>query len=161
MNMSTPVERTREEVRQAREAKRAAAAALGVDEHYVSELVERFYAAIREDDLLGPIFAERVESWPEHLARMKSFWRSILFNSGEFSGNPMVKHVVIPGLEERHFAHWLTLFYATLRDLEGDPGASSLVGERARAIADSLLTGITIRRDGIAGSRAGAGLPHI
>ncbi len=161
MNMSTPVERTREEVRQAREAKRAAAAALGVDEHYVSELVERFYAAIREDDLLGPIFAERVESWPEHLSRMKSFWRSILFNSGEFSGNPMVKHVVIPGLEERHFAHWLMLFYATLRDLEGDPGASSLVGERARAIADSLLTGITIRREGIGGSRAGEGLPRI
>jgi len=161
MNMSTPVERTREEVRQAREAKRAAAAALGVDEHYVSELVERFYGAIREDDLLGPIFAERVESWPDHLARMKSFWRSILFNSGEFSGNPMVKHVVIPGLEERHFAHWLTLFYATLRDLEGDPAASSLVGERARAIADSLLTGITIRREGLAGSRAGEGLPRL
>lgn len=161
MSTSTPAERTREEVRQAREAKRAAAAAIGVDERYVSELVERFYAAIREDDLLGPIFAERVESWPEHLARMKSFWRSILFNSGEFSGNPMVKHVVITGLEERHFAHWLTLFYATLRELEGDPGASSLVGERARAIADSLLTGITIRREGLAGSRAGEGLPRL
>lgn len=161
MNTPTPIERTREEVRQAREAKRAAAAALGVDEPYVSELVERFYAAIRKDDLLGPIFAERVESWPEHLSRMKSFWRSILFNSGEFSGNPMVKHLVIPGLEEHHFAHWLTLFYATLRDLEGDPRASSLVGERARAIADSLLTGIMVRREGLTGARAGEQLPRI
>ena len=161
MSTSTPVERSREQVRQAREAKRAQAEALGVDERYVSELVERFYASIQKDDLLGPIFAERIVSWPEHLARMKTFWRSILFNSGEFSGNPMLKHMAIPGLEARHFAHWLTLFYATLRELEDDPGATSLVGARARAIADSLLTGITIRRDGLAGSRAGDGLPHV
>lgn len=158
---SPPVERTRDQVMAARAAKRAEAAALGVDEQFVSDLVDRFYASIQNDELLGPIFAERITSWPEHLERMKTFWRSILFNSGEFSGNPMLKHMVIPGIEERHFAHWLTLFYATLRDLEGDPGATTLVAGRARAIADSLLTGIAIRRDGLVGSRAGQALPHV
>lgn len=158
---SPPVERTRDQVMAARAAKRAEAAALGVDEQFVSDLVDRFYASIQNDELLGPIFSERITSWPEHLDRMKTFWRSILFNSGEFSGNPMLKHMVIPGIEERHFAHWLTLFYATLRDLEGDPGATTLVAGRARAIADSLLTGIAIRRDGLVGSRAGQALPHV
>lgn len=161
MSTSVPAERSREQVMQARAAKRAEAAALGVDEQFVSDMVERFYASIQEDDLLGPIFAERIVSWPEHLDRMKSFWRSILFNSGEFSGNPMLKHIVIPGVGERHFAHWLNLFYATLRDMEGAPGATSLVGARARAIADSLLTGIAIRREGLLGSRAGQALPRV
>lgn len=161
MSTSVPAERSRELVMQARAAKRAEAAALGVDEQFVSDMVERFYASIQEDDLLGPIFAERIVSWPEHLDRMKSFWRSILFNSGEFSGNPMLKHIVIPGIGERHFAHWLNLFYATLRDMEGAPGATSLVGARARAIADSLLTGIAIRREGLLGSRAGQALPRV
>ena len=64
------------------------------------------------------------------------------------------------GLEERHFAHWLTLFYATLRELEPTDAATRLVGERARMIADSLLTGIETRRNGLAGARAGESLPH-
>ena len=153
-------ERTRSEVLQAREAKRAQAEALGVDEAFVSRMVETFYAAVRADDMLGPIFAERIEDWPVHLERMKRFWRSILFNSGEFSGNPMLKHLAIPGLELRHFSRWLDLFYETLREAEGHPTATELVGTRARMIADSLLTAIEMRRDGLAGGCAGKDLPH-
>ena len=153
-------ERTRSEVREAREAKRAQAEALGVDEAFVSRMVETFYAAVRADDMLGPIFAERIEDWPVHLERMKRFWRSILFNSGEFSGNPMLKRLAIPGLELRHFSRWLDLFYETLREAEGHPTATELVGTRARMIADSLLTAIEMRRNGLAGGRAGKDLPH-
>lgn len=133
---------------------------MGVDVDFIGELVERFYAKVRQDAVLGPIFNERVEDWPEHLARLKQFWRSILHNSGEFSGNPMATHLAIPGLEEAHFVHWLELFYATLRDLADHPDAVGLVGKRARMIADSLLTGIETKRHGIAGARAGRDLPH-
>lgn len=161
MNTSATQERTRDQVARIRAAKRAKAVAVGVDEAFVSQLVEGFYAAVRDDDLLGPIFAQRIADWPQHLDRMKRFWRSILFNSGEFSGNPMLKHMAIPGLEERHFARWLELFYAQLRTLESMPGAAPLVGRSARMIADSLLTGIATRRSGLAGSRAGGNLPHV
>lgn len=154
-------ERTREEVQAVRAAKRAHAEGLGVDEQFVSRMVETFYGAVRADDLLGPIFAERIEDWPVHLERMKAFWRSILFNSAEFSGNPMRKHMAIPGLEERHFSRWLELFYATLRELEQSPDGTLLVGARARSIADSLLTGIAVKREGLVGSRAGKDLPHV
>ena len=143
-----------------RAEKRAAAEAIGVDADYIDHLVQTFYDKIREDELLGPIFAERISDWPAHLLRMKAFWRSVLHNSGEFSGNPMLKHLAIPGLELRHFAHWLDLFYATLREAEGHPQATALVGGRARMIADSLLTAIAMRRDGLSAGRAGKDLPH-
>src|SRR5690606_12985364 len=98
--------------------------------------------------------------WPAHLARMKAFWRSVLHNSGEFSGNPMLKHMIIPGIGLTHFSHWLDLFYATLRDLEPHPEATELVGGRARMIADSLLTGIAMRRGRLAAAQVGQDLPH-
>lgn len=145
----------------ARARKKAEAEAKGIDADYVSALVDAFYGRIRADALLGPIFAERITDWDWHLDRMKRFWRSILHNSGEFSGNPMAKHLAIPGLEERHFAHWLDLFYATLRELEGDPRATAEVGQRARMIADSLLTGIAMHAGGLAGARAGEKLPRL
>jgi len=147
-------------VRAKREEKRAAAQAVGIDAAYISGFVDRFYARIREDELLGPIFAARIADWDGHLAKMKRFWRSILHNSGEFRGNPMIKHIAIPGLDVSHFARWLELFYATLREEEPDPAATSLVGGRARMIADSLLTGIEMHRTGISGASAGRDLPH-
>ncbi|RZK01241.1 MAG: group III truncated hemoglobin [Novosphingobium sp.] len=145
----------------ARERKRAEAEAIGIDVDYVSRLVDTFYDRIRTDDLLGPIFAERIADWPPHLDRMKSFWRSVLHNSGEFSGNPMAKHLAMPELETHHFARWLDLFYATLRDLETHPAATRLVGTRARMIAESLLTGIAMRAHGMGAMKAGADLPEV
>lgn len=144
-----------------RAEKKAAAEQIGVDADYIDHLVESFYAKIRADSLLGPIFAERITDWPTHLARMKAFWRSVLHNSGEFAGNPMLKHQAIPGLERRHFSRWLELFYLTLREAEPTSEASALVAGRARMIADSLLTGIAMQRDGLQGSRAGKDLPHV
>ena len=145
---------------QKRAEKRAAAEQIGIDAHFIDHLVETFYRKIRGDELLGPIFAERISDWPHHLSRMKAFWRSVLHNSGEFSGNPMLKHLAIPGLAFGHFSHWLELFYETLREGDNDPAAAELVGSRARMIADSLLTGIEMRRNGLAAGRAGEGLPH-
>ncbi len=146
---------------EARSRKRVEAEEAGITADYIASFVDAFYARIRADALLGPIFADRIDDWPQHLDRMNRFWRSILHNSGEFSGNPMLKHIAIPGLEERHFGHWLELFYATLRELESDPAATILVGGRARMIAESLLTGIATQRDGLRGARAGQGLPCV
>lgn len=132
----------------AREEKRKAAEAVGIDPDFIDQMVERFYARVRTDAVLGPIFAERVADWPHHLGRMKAFWGSVLHQSGGFSGNPMMKHIAIPGIEADEFDRWLTLFAETLRDIERDPAATAMIAARARMIADSLLTGIRIHRDG-------------
>lgn len=161
MNVSQPTNEARANVLRARETKRGEAEAIGIDDKFISDMVDGFYAAIRADDLLGPVFAERVADWPPHLTQMKQFWRSILHNSGEFSGNPMARHMAIPGLEPRHFVRWLELFYANLRTAAQHPHAIEQVGGRAHMIAQSLLSGILIRRDGIAGALQKESLPHV
>ncbi len=132
----------------AREARRAEAEAAGVDAPYIALLVDSFYERVRADAVLGPIFAARIQDWPKHLTQMKHFWASVLHASGTFSGNPMAKHIAIPGIEEAEFQRWLMLFDETLKAIEPSPEASSMVAARARQIADSLLTGIRIHRDG-------------
>ena len=59
---------------QVRARKTADALACGIDDAFISQLVESFYDTVRQDDMLGPIFAERIGDWPHHLARMKDFW---------------------------------------------------------------------------------------
>lgn len=145
----------------ARARKLAEAEALGIDAAFISAMVEAFYARIREDALLGPIFAAKITDWPLHLGRMKQFWTSILHGGGAYSGNPMAKHMALPELDEAHFAHWLTLFYATLRDMEQHDAATVQIGTRARMIADSLLTGIELQRSGLVAARAGQRLPKV
>lgn len=144
----------------ARAAKRAAAAAVSIDARFIDRLVEEFYAKVRADPVLAPIFAARIEDWGPHLARMKQFWGVILLGEGQFNGSPMTLHAAIPGIGEFHFRRWLALFDATLRELEGDAGATTLVGTRARSIADSLLTGIHIHRDRRRDLQAMKGLSH-
>ena len=97
--------------------------------------------------VLGPIFVAHVAEWASHLERMNRFWRSVLFSSGEFDGNPMPKHVAIPNLERAQFARWLELFDETLGEI-GSPAARALVVERARNIANSLLNAVVVHRDG-------------
>jgi hemoglobin len=144
----------------ARAAKLAAAEAIGIDAPFIDRLVEAFYAKVREDPVLAPVFAARITDWPPHLARMKQFWAVILRGEGSFNGSPMALHAAIDAIGEFHFRRWLALFEATLRELEGDPAATALVAGRARTIADSLLTGIRIHRDGRRDLKAMKGLAH-
>lgn len=137
----------------ARQAKRQAAAEVGIDDQFVSDLVDRFYERVRGDESLGPIFEEHVDDWPVHLGQMKRFWRSVLFSSGEFLGSPMAKHMAIPGLDRTLFVRWLELFATTLDEL-GSAEAREHVHENATRIANSLLNGILIQREGGFGLRA-------
>src|SRR3546814_10741874 len=61
----------------AREERRAEALAMGIDEPFIAELVDRFYASVREDAMLGPVFDARVDDWPKHLGQMNRFWQSL------------------------------------------------------------------------------------
>lgn len=133
----------------AREQKHSHAAAMGITEDRISELVDTFYDRIRGDEMLGPIFNEIITDWPPHLARMKDFWASIAIESGRFHGNPMVKHLGIPGIDRVHFTRWLTLFNDVLPSIFPHSNACQFLSDRAARIADSLMTGISIHRDGL------------
>lgn len=149
--MTTP-----DHVAQIRVRKKAEALACGIDDAFISVLVERFYDTIRQDDMLGPIFAERIADWPTHLARMKDFWGSIMLDPGRFSGNPMHKHIAIGGLEGAHFDRWWSLWDRTLAQIDPGSAASDRFHEASRRIGESLLTGIRIERGGLAAISARA-----
>ena len=64
--MSTHRTRTAEERRREIQAE---AARLGIDDAYISTLVDSFYARIRADETLGPIFEAAIgDRWDQHMA---------------------------------------------------------------------------------------------
>ncbi|MGZ5178880.1 MAG: group III truncated hemoglobin [Ramlibacter sp.] len=115
-------------------------------EEEVHDLVHTFYANVRNDAHLGPIFESHVRDWPRHLATMVDFWSGALRGTARFRGTPMPKHVGLPGLSADLFRHWLALFRATTAQL---PNAA--MAERARElaarIAQSLWYGYQISRE--------------
>lgn len=141
---------TTDHAERVRTQKMADALACGVDDAFISELVESFYATVRRDDLLGPIFAKQIKDWPLHLARMKDFWASIMLESGRFSGNPMQKHIAIGGLSAAHFSHWQSLWDQTLGQVAPSPAVADRFRQAAQRIGESLLTGIEVHRGGLA-----------
>lgn len=117
--------------RLAREDKRRQAEALRIDDSFIARMVDAFYAKVREDPVLGPIFAAHVVDWTPHFTQMNRFWRSVLFSSGEFAGNPVAKHAVIPDLNRAEFACWLALFDATWARSDRRPRGLISTGARA------------------------------
>jgi hemoglobin len=116
----------------------ARAAAMGIDEAFISRLVETFYGHVREDETLGPIFAGQVEDWDEHLPKMKDFWSSVALNSGRYAGKPVPAHRKLDGVSAADFTVWLSLFERTLEELAPSPEVVSYFMERADRIARSL-----------------------
>ena len=112
----------------------------GIDEAMIDALVEGFYARVRDDALIGPIFAGRITDWAPHLAQMKLFWSSVALSTGVYQGRPMAKHLPLP-IDARHFDRWLELFVETACTL-GSPIADDHFIERARRIAESLELGV-------------------
>lgn len=70
----------------ARAKKTAEASASGIDDVFISKLVERFYGSVRSDQLFGSIFQKRIADWTSDLARMKDFWASVTLEPTRFRG---------------------------------------------------------------------------
>lgn len=119
------------------------AALTGIDEPMIERLVRGFYAKVREDALLAPVFEARIQDWEPHLQRMCAFWSSVALMSGRYHGSPMAKHLPLP-IDAAHFDRWLALFEETARELCPPKAAVHFV-ERARRIAESLELGIAGR----------------
>lgn len=137
--VQTPDQRDEAEVRRAATVERIQQET-GIDEQMIDALVEGFYDRVRRDDLIGPVFADRITDWAPHLAQMKLFWSSVALHSGVYQGRPMPKHLPLP-IEARHFDRWLEIFEATAFEICGPVAARHFIS-RARRIAQSLELGI-------------------
>lgn len=118
----------------------------------IDRVVAAFYAAVRADAVLGPVFAAHVHDWPPHEAKIGRFWRNALLGDGGYSGNPMQVHRGAAGLKPEHFAHWLTIFDGVLVQVLPDGPAKgwSVIAHRiGRGLRLGLapVTGIPNLRD--------------
>lgn len=113
----------------------------------VSTLVHTFYARVRADELLGPIFESIIkDNWAPHLKRMVDFWSTILLYTHKYKDDPMPKHMQLP-VEQRHFDRWLFLFNDTLDTLfAGEIAENAKL--RAGSIAKIMMV-IRARKDGL------------
>jgi hemoglobin len=116
----------------------------GIDEAMIERLIHGFYADVRADPLLGPIFAALIDDWGPHLAQMCAFWSSVMLMSGRYHGQPMAKHQPLP-IDANHFDRWLDLFEAAARR-ECPPAAAEAFIARAHAIGESLQLGLAGQR---------------
>jgi hemoglobin len=84
----------------------------------IEAFVDAFYARVRRDDILGPIFDDVAQTdWTEHLPKMYDFWHTVLFGVSAFRGNPLGVHLALNtqvSLGPAAFARWLALFHATI-----------------------------------------------
>lgn len=106
---------------------------IGPDEDILTALVYRFYAKVRADEVLGPIFEARIADWGPHLDRMVAFWSSVALMTGRYHGAPMRAHAELP-IEWEHFERWLALFRKTAEETCPAEGAAHVITAAERIV---------------------------
>lgn len=109
-----------------------------IDDGGLRQLVGVFYARVRADDLIGPLFNSAIDDWPDHLAKLADFWSSVMLASGRYKGQPVPAHArhraqITPAMFDR----WLALWAETTSALMTPEAAHALQGKAVR-IAESL-----------------------
>ncbi len=118
-----------------------------IDEAKLGRLIPLFYARVREDEALGPVFNDAIGDWPGHLETLKAFWSSVMLTSGRYKGNPMAAHLrkkarLSPALFERWLALWAEVCAEAM-----PPAAAAALQAKAARIAESLQLGLFFRLD--------------
>jgi hemoglobin len=107
----------------------------------LNRLVEAFYQKVLADAQIGYIFTQVMQlDFAVHLPKIAAFWTSVLFGTGDYSGNPMTKHIELhrkEALTAAHFARWLSLWIDTTDALFAGAKAEECKA-KARNIADMM-----------------------
>ncbi|MFZ0266390.1 group III truncated hemoglobin [Caulobacter sp.] len=108
-------------------------------------LLERFYARVRADQDLGPVFNDAIGDWDHHLGVLADFWSSVMLASGRYKGNPMLAHMQHgPRIHPEMFERWLAIWARTTDEMVSPPIAVEMQTKAAR-IAQSLNLAINFR----------------
>lgn len=124
-----------------------------VSEADLERVVPAFYARVRDDALIGPVFNDAIHDWPEHLEKLVAFWSSVMLTSGRYKGSPMAAHLKhLKRLTPDMFDRWLALWAETTDELLGGAAAEALQFKAGR-IAESLKLALWFRLPGAAPAR--------
>lgn len=116
-----------------------------ITEASIALLVDIFYARVREDAVLGPVFDGAIHDWPGHLEKLKAFWSSVMLTSGRYKGSPVAAHLRHrEAIDVEMFARWLNLWRSTARELLPADQAEAIIG-KAERIGESLQLALFFR----------------
>jgi hemoglobin len=90
----------------------------------LSRLVKWFYAKVRYEPLLEPIFTAHVEKWSEHIATITDFWVRMTGGPSTWSGG-MGRHFFLQ-LGPEHFVAWLRVWDENCRELLPEKEAAEM-----------------------------------
>ena len=118
-----------------------------IDDAALERLIPIFYARVRADADLGPVFDDAIDDWPHHLDKLVAFWSSVMLTSGRYKGNPMIAHLKHkPRITPELFDRWLAL-WAETTDAVMAPSAAAALQAKARRISESLQLALFFRLD--------------
>lgn len=81
------------------------------DAESITRLVHGFYAEVRRDPLLGPVFEAALHGrWEPHLQRMVDFWSTVALGARSYRGNVLASHRPLQGVTPAHFSTWVRLW---------------------------------------------------
>ena len=123
----------------------------------IAKLLRHFYADVRQHRLIGPVFNERIQDWPAHLAKIGQFWARATGGPSRYAGPMPARHMDL-GIDARHFEAWLQLWEANCRcHLPADAAGEMIALARGigRRLLDLILAGGPVpgRLDLTAGDR--------
>ncbi|NEX91746.1 group III truncated hemoglobin [Caulobacter sp. 17J65-9] len=108
-------------------------------------LMDVFYARVRRDPDLGPVFEAAIDDWPRHLDLLADFWSSVALTTGRYKGHPMQAHLKHQeAITPEMFDRWLALWRETTDEMLSPP-AAALLQAKAERIARSLNLALTFR----------------
>ena len=104
----------------------------------IDRLMRNFYEKLLNDSDMAPIFDKVVaKGLDHHFDVLVDFWDNILFFTGAYKNNAMVKHMALNEwypLQKVHFEKWLNFFKSSVDELfEGEK--ATLAKDRADQIA--------------------------
>ena len=124
----------------------------GITEERLQALVDLFYARVRRDPMIGPVFNRAIHDWAEHLDKLQAFWSSVMLTSGRYKGRPLPAHIKHgEAITPASFDRWLDLWREATEEVM-PPAAAAAMQEKAGRIAESLSLGIAFAQ--------GRGLSH-
>lgn len=131
-----------------------------IEETRLPKLVAAFYAKVRADAELGPIFNGAIDDWPAHLEKLAAFWSSVMLGSGRYKGRPVPAHMKhVAHMTPALFQRWLALWAQTTDEMM-PPAAAAALQAKAAHIAESLQLALFFRLDRQPASRPAPATDH-
>jgi hemoglobin len=115
------------------------AADIGITEADIRQLIHAFYAKVRCDWILGPVFEGVIgDNWATHIETVCSFWFYVTRLDRHYNAqNFMPAHLRRPTIRAELLPRWLALFRDTACELCAPTQADALI-DIARRMADTL-----------------------